>query len=206
MGREHRIDLYQFHDNGFPAENARPVRDTLEELVKEGKIRAYGWSTDFPKSAEFFAQGENCSAIQLQLNVLADNAPVVEICEKYDQAAINRGPLAMGLLTGKYTVATKVTGEDVRSNRSPEWLSYFKDGKPHPKFMERVDAVRDILTSDGRSIAQGSLAWLWARSETTVPIPGFRTVQQVEDNAAAQEKGPLTPAEFAEIEGLLRPA
>jgi aryl-alcohol dehydrogenase-like predicted oxidoreductase len=74
------IDLYQFHDNGFPPEKAQPVRDTLEALVKEGKIRTYGWSTDFPKSAEFFVQGENCSVIQLQLNVLEDNAPVVEIC------------------------------------------------------------------------------------------------------------------------------
>ena len=36
------IDLYQFHDNGFPPEQAGPVRDTLEELVAEGKIRAYG--------------------------------------------------------------------------------------------------------------------------------------------------------------------
>lgn len=198
------IDLYQFHDNGFPPENARPVRDTLEQLVKEGKIRTYGWSTDFPESAEFFVRGENCSAIQLQLNVLDDNAPVVEICEKHDQAAINRGPLAMGLLTGKYSAATKVTGEDVRSDRSPEWMKYFKGGTPNPEFMKRLNAVRDILTSEGRSVAQGSLAWLWARSETTIPIPGFRTVQQVEDNAGALEKGPLTGAQFAEIEALLR--
>ena len=36
------IDLYQFHDNGYPADKAEPVRETLEELVNEGKIRAYG--------------------------------------------------------------------------------------------------------------------------------------------------------------------
>ena len=52
------IDLYQFHDNGFPVERAGPVRETLEALVQEGKIRAYGWSTDFPESAEFFAAGK----------------------------------------------------------------------------------------------------------------------------------------------------
>ena len=72
------------------------MRETLEELVQEGKIRAYGWSTDFPKSAEFFAAGKKCSAIQLQLNVFDDNPEVLAICEKYDLAAINRGPLAMG--------------------------------------------------------------------------------------------------------------
>ena len=51
------IDLYQFHDNGYPPEKAEPVRETLEELVKAGKIRAYGWSTDFPDRLEVFARG-----------------------------------------------------------------------------------------------------------------------------------------------------
>ena len=94
------IDLYQFHDNGYPAEQAAPVRDTLEALVEEGKIRAYGWSTDFVERAEVFVQGANCTAIQLQLNVLDDNPEMIALCEQYNQAAINRGPLAMGLLTG----------------------------------------------------------------------------------------------------------
>jgi aryl-alcohol dehydrogenase-like predicted oxidoreductase len=53
------IDLYQFHDNGFPADQALPVREALEGLVKAGEIRAYGWSTDFPDRAEVFAQGPN---------------------------------------------------------------------------------------------------------------------------------------------------
>jgi aryl-alcohol dehydrogenase-like predicted oxidoreductase len=67
------IDLYQFHDNGYPAGEAEPVRETLETLVQEGKIRAYGWSTDFPDRARVFAEGQHCTAIQLQLNVLDDN-------------------------------------------------------------------------------------------------------------------------------------
>lgn len=76
------VDLYQFHDNGFPAEQAGPVRDTLEALVKEGKIRDYGWSTDFPKNAQFFAEGEHCATIQVELNVLDDNPEIINICEK----------------------------------------------------------------------------------------------------------------------------
>ena len=75
------IDLYQFHDNGFPADKAEPVRETLEELVKEGKLRAYGWSTDFADRAEVFAQGKNCTSIQLQLNVLDNNTEVIALCE-----------------------------------------------------------------------------------------------------------------------------
>jgi aryl-alcohol dehydrogenase-like predicted oxidoreductase len=197
------IDLYQFHDNDFPAEKAQPVRDTLEELVKEGKIRAYGWSTDFPKSAEFFAQGEKCTSIQLQLNVFESNPEVLVICEKYNLAAINRGPLAMGLLTGKYTAETKPSADDVRGVKSPEWMKYFKNGQPNPEFLKQRDAVLDILTSGGRTVAQGALAWLWARSPKTIPIPGFRTVAQVEENCRAMEFGPLDVSQMREIDAIL---
>jgi aryl-alcohol dehydrogenase-like predicted oxidoreductase len=197
------IDLYQFHDNGFPAEKAGPVRETLEALVQVGKIRAYGWSTDFPDRAEVFAQGAKCTAIQLQLNVLDDNPAVLTICEQYNLAAINRGPLAMGLLTGKYTTETKPSADDVRGEKSPEWMKYFINGRPNPEWLAKRDAIREILGSGGRTVAQGALAWLWARSPQTIPIPGFRTVQQVEENTRAMEFGPLKPAQMREIAKIL---
>jgi aryl-alcohol dehydrogenase-like predicted oxidoreductase len=197
------IDLYQFHDNGFPPEQALPVRNTLEELVQEGKIRFYGWSTDFPKSAAFFAEGKHCTAIQLQLNVLSDNPEVVEVCEQYNLVAINRGPLAMGLLSGKYTASTKVSIDDVRGEKSPEWMSLFKNGSPNPEYMEKVQSVREILTSGGRTLAQGALAWLWARSPMTIPIPGFRTVAQVDENCKAMQYGPLSSEQFQEVERIM---
>ena len=198
------IDLYQFHNNGYPIDEAEPVRETLEDLVKEGKIRAYGWSTDFADRAEVFAKGKNCTAIQLQLNVLDDNAAVIAVCEKHDLAAINRGPLAMGLLSGKYTANTKPSMDDVRGEKSPEWMTYFKDGKPSPEWLSKMEAVREILTSDGRTLPQGALAWLWARSEQTIPIPGFRTVKQVEENCGALQFGLLTGNQMQEIETLLK--
>lgn len=194
------IDLYQFHDNGYPADKAEPVRETLEELVREGKIRAYGWSTDFPDRARVFAQGEYCSAIQLQLNVLDDNPAVIDVCEEFNLAAINRGPLAMGLLTGKYTPSTKPSVDDVRGEKSPEWMTYFKDGTPNPEWLKKMESVREILTSSGRTLPQGALAWLWARSEQTIPIPGFRTVAQVEENCGALDYGPLASDQMREIE------
>ena len=196
------IDLYQFHDNGFPADKAEPVRETLEELVKEGKLRAYGWSTDFADRAEVFAQGKNCTSIQLQLNVLDNNTEVIALCEKYNLAAINRGPLAMGLLSGKYTASSKPSIDDVRGEKSPEWMKYFKDGKPSPEWMKKREAVQEILKSRGRTLAQGALAWLWARSEQTLPIPGFRTVAQVEENFGAMQFGALTVEQMNEIETL----
>lgn len=197
------IDLYQFHDNGYPPEKAEPVRETLEGLVKEGKIRAYGWSTDFPERLEVFAQGPKCAAVQLQLNVLDDNPAILALCDKYDLAALNRGPLAMGLLTGKYTTETKPSADDVRGVKSPEWMKYFKNGKPNPEWLNKRDAVRAILASNGRSVAQGALAWLWARSPKTLPIPGFRTVAQVKENAGAMQFDPLTMEQMREIDKLL---
>ena len=197
------IDLYQFHDNGYPAEKAAPVRDTLEKLVKSGKIRAYGWSTDFVDRAEVFARGSKCTSIQLQLNVLDDNPAMIALCEKHDLAAINRGPLAMGLLTGKYTPATKISDDDVRGVKSPGWMKYFKDGKPDSEWMGMRDAILEILTSKGRTVAQGALAWNWARSPLTIPIPGFRTVKQVEENAGALEFGPLAQDQMRQISHIL---
>ncbi|MBV8351792.1 MAG: aldo/keto reductase [Verrucomicrobia bacterium] len=53
-------------------------------------------------------------------------------------------------------------------------------------------------------LAQGALGWIWARSPQTIPIPGFRTVKQVEENVAALRLGPLTEDEIRQIAELLR--
>jgi aryl-alcohol dehydrogenase-like predicted oxidoreductase len=55
----------------------------------------------------------------------------------------------------------------------------------------------------GRTLAQGALGWLLARSPRTVPIPGIRTVAQAEQNAAALQLGPLPATAMAEIARLL---
>ena len=70
-------------------------------------------------------------------------------------------------------------------------------------WLDALGSIREILASDGRTLAQGALAWIWGRSPNTVPIPGFRTVAQVEENAKAMEFGPLTPTQMAEIDRIL---
>ncbi len=108
----------------------------------------------------------------------------------------------MGLLTGKFDADSRLPDDDVRG-KEPAWMRYFKGGRPVPEWLDRLAAVREVLTSGGRTLAQGALAWIWARSERTVPIPGIRTVRQAEENAAAMEAGPLTPEQLAEIDRLL---
>lgn len=201
------IDLYQFHLNEFGPEGAEEVREALEGLVAAGKIRAYGWSTDWPDRARIFAQGPNCSAIQVEPNVIDDAADILAVCDEFNLAAINRGPLAMGLLTGKYNPTSKLPEDDVRGPNAPGWMKYFKDGQPNPEWLGKVQAIGEILRSDGRTLAQGALAWLWARSDKTLPIPGFRTVAQIEENCGALAYGPLTPEQMREIDTILeRPA
>ncbi|MFI5694863.1 aldo/keto reductase [Kribbella sp. NPDC051586] len=196
------IDLYQLHCGTDSDAESLAVRDVLEELVEAGKVRAYGWSTDDSAQAELFAGGTHCTAIQHDLNLLQDAPDVIDICERHTLASINRGPLARGLLTGKYTTDSVLPAEDLRSRNFP-WMRHFVDGRPNPRSLTRLDAVREILRSDGRSLAQGALAWLWARSDCTIPIPGFKTVAQVEDNAGALAYGALEPSQLTEIETLL---
>ena len=168
----------------------------------EGKIRAYGWSTDTVSQAELFAGGPHCTAVQHELNVLQDAPDMLTACAVCDLASINRGPLAKGLLTGKFTAHSQMPENDMRSQNLP-WLEHFVDGRPNPKSLAKLDAIREILRSDGRTLAQGALAWIWARSDRTIPIPGFKTVAQVEENAGAMAFGPLKPDQMAEIEKLL---
>ena len=154
-------------------------------------------------SAELFAQGEHCAAVQHEASVLHDAPDFFALCEREDLASINRTPLGMGIL-GRRDANTPATGADIRT-LPPSWLRYFDEGGvPAPEWWEKVTAIRDVLQSDGRTLAQGALAWLWARSPRTVPIPGFRTVAQAEENARAMEFGPLTAEHVQEIAKLLQ--
>jgi aryl-alcohol dehydrogenase-like predicted oxidoreductase len=200
--RRERIDLLQLHLNSLPIAEAGIVFDTLDRLRHAGKIDAYGWSTDFPDRAEAFAGREGFVSVQHAMNVFVPASQVLAVIERHNLLSINRGPLAMGLLTGKFAAGSAISPNDVRSNTLP-WLAYFKEGKVVPDFARRLDAVRDLLTTGGRTLSQGALGWLWARSSKTLPIPGFRTVKQVEENAGALRKGPLPQEVMAEIERVI---
>ncbi|GGT49877.1 aldo/keto reductase [Streptomyces althioticus] len=203
LGTDH-VDLYQLHLADADPGRAAVLRDACEELVAEGLIRAYAWSTDDPARAAVFAEGPHCAAVQHALNVLDDAPEMLLLCEKAGLASVNRSPLAMGLLTGKHRGGRPLEAGDIRS-RPPAWLRGFGDGSgADPEWLARVDALRDILTSGGRTLSQGALAWLWARSPRTVPIPGFRSVAQAEENAGALAEGPLTEQQMAQVERILQ--
>jgi len=190
------IDLYQLHIGNYDLARVDEVLETLERLVDEGRIRWYGWSTDDPIRAAAFTRGPHCAAIQQRFNLFEGNAETLAVCEREKVASVVRGPLAQGLLTGKFTPDSTLPADDIRHN----WD--FHEGE-QAKRLVALNTIRDALTTEKRTLAQGALAWLWARSPAMIPIPGFKNVEQVEENAAAMSFGPLSPDQMSEVNELL---
>lgn len=187
-----RIDLYLFHQWDHDPDSSLVLRGALEDLVRQGKIRAYGWSTDNPKLGALFAAGPSCGALEFTANVVQPNPAMTELCSVEGLRGLVKSPLAMGFLSGKYTSATEFAEGDVRRG---DWA---RETFQKP-VAARLGALREVLTSGGRTLVQGSLAWLWAQGDSIIPIPGIRTPAQARENAGALEFGPLTPAQVEEI-------
>ncbi len=195
------LDVYLLHVWGLTIERALATRAVLERLVDEGKIRTYGWSTDRTDAVRAFSTLPRCAVVEQQMSVLDGNAELLALCEEWNLASLIRGPLGMGSLTGKLAVGSTFPDDDVR--RHANWHPAFQDGRAARDWLTKLEAIRAVLTSDGRTLAQGALAWIWARSRNTIPIPGFRTVKQVTENCGAIERGPLTQVQMQEIEQIL---
>jgi aryl-alcohol dehydrogenase-like predicted oxidoreductase len=189
------IDLYLLHLREYDVERAGETREALEDLVAAGKIRYYGWSTDDLERARLFAGGEHCTAVEHRLNVMMDNGEMLALCDEHDLASVNRIPLVMGVLAGSLTAETELPEDD--------WRRAFYEDQGFFGFLERVERLRSVLTQDGRTLAQAALGWIWARSPRTVPIPGFRTLEQVEEDVEALRLGPLSQEQMEEIDALL---
>lgn len=201
LGREH-IDMIFLHLNEMPPEEAAPIFDALEAARATGKIGAFGWSTDFPDSASAYAGLPGFTAVQHTMNLWFPARQVLSVIEHHGLLSVNRMPLAMGVFSGKYTANSTLQPSDIRNNRF-DWMEYFQGGQVVPEVLAMLEAVRELLQTGGRSVAQGALGWIWARSANTCPIPGFRTVEQAEQNAAALEFGALPESVMTEIEALI---
>lgn len=200
LGTDH-IDLYQFHWGDYDLEAVDPVLDALDELVVEGKIRYYAWGTE-PEGARRFVERGHCPSVQFGMNVLtmffAEADQMLAFCDENELAAIVNSPLGKGLLTGKFNQSTTFQEGDLRRQRG--WNA--PEG-PVLKGRQLVEQLRDIVTSDGRTLAQAALGALWARSERCVPIPGFKTVAQVRENAGALRHGPLSAEQMRAVADLV---
>ncbi len=175
-----RIDLYYVHryDRRRPIEE---VMSTLADLQAEGKIAHIGLSE---VSADTLRQACNVhpvAALQTEYSLWTRDVEnsVLPACRELGVGFVAYSPLGRGFLTGAFDAGTTFGSDDFRSGL--------------PRFAERnrrangriVDVVRTIASRMSASPAQVALAWLLARGDDIVPIPGTKRIRYLEDNAAA---------------------
>lgn len=197
-----RIDLLLLHLNEMPIGDADAVFDELDRLKGAGKLRAYGWSTDYSESALVASARLNFKAVEYAMNVFCDAPRMQKVTQDQNLLSLIRSPLAMGVLSGKYDTKTVMPPNDIRASRET-WMEYFQDGKVNPAFMQTLDAIRDLLTTDGRTLVQGALGWIWGQANSNIPIPGARTEDQIIGITEALSFGALPVSIMNEIEVLV---
>ncbi len=179
------IDLYQLHrpDVATPIEE---TLETLDDLVREGKVRYVG-SSNFAgwqiAEAEWQARTRNLErfvSAQNHWNLLerAVETDVIPACESYAVGMLPYFPLASGLLTGKYR----------RGEEAPADSRYKAWGMESRLTDDRYDAVEKLIAfADERSITPLELAIGWLAAQPTVAsvIAGATKAEQVRANAAA---------------------
>jgi aryl-alcohol dehydrogenase-like predicted oxidoreductase len=139
-------------------------------------------------------------SVQTQINVFGHRAETLATAREHRLAVLARTPLAMGLLTGKYDLSNRPSLDDVR--RDTPWWTYFDDDAM-ADWLTRLDKVRELLTTGGRTLTQGALAYLWALDPSIIPLPGARTPEQAAEHAAAIPFGPLPDTTRQEIDDLM---
>jgi aryl-alcohol dehydrogenase-like predicted oxidoreductase len=185
------IDLYQCHidDLADPA----IFLEAFERLVEVGKIRAYGISTNSLTVAQAFNREGKCAAIQLNYSLLNQGAAadLLPWCAANDIGTLIRGPIAQGVLAGKFTPETHFD-DIVRVG--------WNEGAGRETYLRRLDQIEQIrfLAHPDRTLAQAALQWVLANPAVTCAIPGAKDVAQMTANAAAAD-GALTAEELERL-------
>ncbi|NVM23639.1 MAG: aldo/keto reductase [Desulfobacterales bacterium] len=193
------IDLHQIHGPN----PSIPIEETIkamEKLVSEGKIRYIGVSnfsvSQMIEAQEALHKSEIISN-QVYYNMLKRDIEnkLIPYCRREHIAIIAHSPLAMGLLTGKYT-EKNITSGNWRSRNPP-----FK-GENLKKGLEVVKVLREIAKIHGKTPAQVALNWIISKPQTFA-IPGASKLSQVEENVGATNWR-LTKKDLEQIERVIK--
>ncbi len=192
------IDIYYFHHGDF-GENDKYLDDAIEVMYRlrdEGKIRLIGQSAykheDFvkliPKVKPDVIQS---FASAIDYRFLKEGSPTRKLLDEHQISFIAFGPLAQGILLGKYSSSNPPQFEpgDHRANADrfkPENLA-----KVEPK----IELLKQKFGSSVQELARAALQFLLHFNQVGAVIPGFRNLQQVKNNLFAADK-PLTDDEF----------
>lgn len=200
------IDLYYFHHGNF-GENDYYLDDAIEEIYKlkeEGKIRYIGQSAysnnDFlkliPKVKPVVIQS---SANAIDDHYIAEGTPVRQILEEEQISFIAFGPIAQGILLGKYNKNNPPVFDEGDHRKNAERFSVDYLTKIEPK----IEALKNKFGNDTKDLARAALQYLLHYNVVGAVIPGFRNLRQVITNLSAQDK-PLTDEEFNFIKNLFK--
>jgi aryl-alcohol dehydrogenase-like predicted oxidoreductase len=188
------IDLLQFHVwSDAWAEDPR-WREVMEELRRDGQVRAVGISVNRwePDNGLAAIRTGAVDAVQVIYNIF-DQAPedrLFPLCRELDVAVIARVPFDEGTLTGTLTRESRWPAGDWRN-------SYFVAANLEAS-VERAERLRPLIPA-GSSMAELALRFILSNPEVSTVIPGMRKRGHVEANAAAGAAGPLSPELLAAL-------
>jgi aryl-alcohol dehydrogenase-like predicted oxidoreductase len=197
------LDLVQLHCPPPAVYSDERVYDTLDQLVQEQAIAAYGVSVETVAEGLTALQHPGVQSIQVILNVFR-RKPLEQLLPAAQRAEVGilaRVPLASGLLSGKYSTDTTFAADDHRNfNRNGEAFDVGETFSGVP-FEVGVQAAKEIaqIAPEGTPTAAFALRWIVDQPGVSVVIPGARTPEQARANAAAAEVPALTDEQQAAV-------
>jgi aryl-alcohol dehydrogenase-like predicted oxidoreductase len=174
------VDLYYIHYVDSEVPLAESV-GALERLREEGKIRAIGLSNATPEQLKEANQSGALSAYQGAYNLLQREAEaeLLPYCVESGIAFIPYGPLAFGILGGKYNLDFKLSPEDWRNKVALFNETQFKEN------LHRVSRLKMIADERNTILPNLALAWLLHQKGVDAVIPGGKRPEQVAENVKA---------------------
>jgi aryl-alcohol dehydrogenase-like predicted oxidoreductase len=197
LGIDH-IDLYYQHR----VDPQTPIEETvgaMAELVKAGKVKYLGLSEASPATIRRAHKVHPITALQTEYSLWERHAEkeIIPTVRELGIGFVPYSPLGRGFLTGTITKKSDLGDNDARAQRYPRF-----EGENFEKNQVLVERVRAIAENRGVTPGQMALAWVLAKGEDLVPIPGTKRRKYLEENAAAADIK-LTPGEMAELEAAI---
>ena len=188
------IDLYYQHRVGPDT----PIEDTvgaMAELVKEGKVRYIGLSEAGPQTLRRAVKVHPITALQTEYSLWTRDPEdeILPTCRELGVGFVAYSPLGRGFLTGRFRKFEDIPVDDYRRN-SPRF-----QGENFQKNLDLVRRVEEIAKEKNCTPAQLALAWVLARGEDIVPIPGTKHRKYLEENVGAVNVK-LTPEDLRRID------
>ena len=166
----------------------------FEALKQEGKIRAYGISTNSLEVLRRFDVNGTCSVVQVDYSLLnrTPEADLLPYCRERGIAVMVRGPLAKGVLSGRYTRETRFD-DSVRA----AWHASADAQRKYEATIAQVERIAQVA-APGQAMVAAALRFTFTHPAVSAAIPGAKSPQQAIMNAAAGERI-LTEAELGAL-------